>query len=127
MAAVPEAAADIAREVMGPVLALDSDARTLLLDMFQCWIDVAGSATATAQALHCHSTTVRYRLRKLEDLTGRSLQTPGDTAELVAALRAVGDLVMWPVELVLTSAGQGGVGRPRCEAASGWPLQVHSE
>jgi DNA-binding PucR family transcriptional regulator len=89
MAAAPEAAADIARRVMGPVLALDSDARALLLDTFQCWIDAAGNATAAAQALHCHSNTVRYRLRKLEDLTGRSLQTPGDTAELVAALRAV--------------------------------------
>ncbi|MGI5135341.1 MULTISPECIES: PucR family transcriptional regulator [unclassified Streptomyces] len=92
MAAAPEAAADIARRVMGPVLDLDSDARALLLDTFQCWIDAAGNATATAQALHCHSNTVRYRLRKLEDLTGRSLQTPGDTAELVAALRAVGFL-----------------------------------
>lgn len=89
MAAAPEAAGDIARKVMGPVLALESDARALLLDTFQCWIDAAGDATAAAHALHCHRNTVRYRLRKLEDLTGRSLQTPGDTAELVAALRAV--------------------------------------
>ncbi|MBL1085228.1 helix-turn-helix domain-containing protein [Streptomyces actinomycinicus] len=89
MAAAPEAAADLARTVMGPVLALGTDARAVLLDTFQSWIEAAGNATATARALHCHPNTVRYRLRKLEDLTGRSLQAPGDTAELVAALRAV--------------------------------------
>ncbi|WP_225830108.1 helix-turn-helix domain-containing protein [Streptomyces sp. NK08204] len=89
MAAAPEAAVDLARTVMGPVLALGTDSRAVLLDTFQSWIEAAGNASATAQALHCHPNTVRYRLRKLEDLTGRSLQTPGDTAELVAALRAV--------------------------------------
>ncbi|MEU6200999.1 helix-turn-helix domain-containing protein [Streptomyces sp. NPDC047061] len=89
MAAAPEAALGIAHRVMGPVLALGSDARAQLLDTFRCWIDADGNAAATARALHCHPNTVRYRLRKLQDLTGRSLQTPGDTAELVAALRAV--------------------------------------
>ncbi|MEV7977565.1 helix-turn-helix domain-containing protein [Streptomyces sp. NPDC086519] len=89
MAAAPEAAADMARRVMGPVLALGKDASAVLLDTFQCWIDAAGNAGATARALHCHPNTVRYRLRKLEGLTGRSLQAPGDAAELVAALRAV--------------------------------------
>ncbi|MER6348021.1 PucR family transcriptional regulator [Streptomyces sp. NPDC001595] len=89
MAAAPGAAGDLARRVMGPVLALDAEGRALLLDTFQCWLDEAGDATATARLLHCHPNTVRYRLRRLEDLTGRSLRVPGESAELVAALRAV--------------------------------------
>ncbi|MEV0188260.1 helix-turn-helix domain-containing protein [Kitasatospora purpeofusca] len=89
MAAVPRAAADIAHTVMGRVLSLDTDTRALLFDTFECWIDAAGNAGATARVLHCHPNTVRYRLRKLEDLTDRSLHAPRDVAELVAALRAV--------------------------------------
>ncbi|MEU3979252.1 helix-turn-helix domain-containing protein [Streptomyces sp. NPDC026672] len=92
MASAPGAAGDLARRVLGPVLALGAETRELLLGTFDGWITAAGSATGTAHALHCHPNTVRYRLRRLEELTGRSLRAPGDIAELVAALRAVRSL-----------------------------------
>ncbi|NED85157.1 PucR family transcriptional regulator, partial [Streptomyces sp. SID11233] len=39
--------------------------------------------------LYCHANTVRYRLRKVEALTGRSLSAPQTVAELGLAVRAV--------------------------------------
>jgi DNA-binding PucR family transcriptional regulator len=35
--------------------------------------------------VHCHPNTVRYRLRRLHQLTGRSLTDPRDLADLRAA------------------------------------------
>jgi DNA-binding PucR family transcriptional regulator len=38
--------------------------------------------SVTAEALVCHPNTVRYRLRRIEKRTGRSLSRPRDVAEL---------------------------------------------
>jgi hypothetical protein len=43
----------------------------------------------TAEVLHCHANTIRYRLRRIEDLTGRSLRNPQGLAEIVMALNAL--------------------------------------
>jgi len=40
----------------------------------------------TASALHLHHNTVRYRLTRVEELTGRSLRDPGTIASLYIAL-----------------------------------------
>jgi DNA-binding PucR family transcriptional regulator len=42
--------------------------------------------SAAAAQLHMHRNTIRNRLRRLEDLTGRSLANPLDLAELHIAL-----------------------------------------
>jgi DNA-binding PucR family transcriptional regulator len=41
------------------------------------------------QAIYCHPNTVRYRLRRLQQHTGRSLDDPRAVAELLAALDAL--------------------------------------
>jgi sugar diacid utilization regulator len=58
--------------------------RDRLLDTFGAWLDT-GSANAAAQRLFCHPNTVRYRLRRLEEHTGRSLTDPRAVAELSLA------------------------------------------
>jgi hypothetical protein len=53
-----------------------------------------GSVTEAGARLFCHPNTVRYRLRKLVELTGRSTDAPDGISELIVAVHAwrlVGD------------------------------------
>jgi DNA-binding PucR family transcriptional regulator len=43
----------------------------------------------TGKRIYCHPNTVRYRLRRLQEHTGRSLDDPKAVAELLAALDAL--------------------------------------
>ncbi|MFD9125870.1 helix-turn-helix domain-containing protein [Kitasatospora sp. NPDC059571] len=45
-----------------------------------------GSWARTAEALHIHVNTVHYRIRRIEELTGRSLARLEDRVDLRAAL-----------------------------------------
>jgi hypothetical protein len=92
VASAPRAAIEAARSVLGEVLTLREDDRDLLLTTLLTWLDERGSANATAAALFCHPNTVRYRLRRIEDATQRSLSAPAELAELVTALRAWSEL-----------------------------------
>ena len=88
VAAAPHAALEAARAVLGTLLALPEDELELLLGTFEAWVRASGSATVAGAALFCHPNTVRYRLRRIEAGTGRTLAHPGDVAELVTAVRA---------------------------------------
>jgi hypothetical protein len=88
VAAAPAAAVATARAVLGALLALPPDELDLLLGTFEAWVRASGSATAAGAELYCHPNTVRYRLRRIEAGTGRTLSHPGDVAELVTAVRA---------------------------------------
>lgn len=61
--------------------------RDVLLDTFQVWVDCDGSVSQTAERLFCHPNTVRYRLRRVEEHTGRSLSAPRDLTELCLAFQ----------------------------------------
>jgi len=88
LASAPDAAAGVARAVLGPVLALPAPECDLLLGTLRVWFAQEGATTAAAAKLHVHRNTVRYRLRRLEELTGRSLTRPTGLAELHLALEA---------------------------------------
>ncbi|WP_194912823.1 PucR family transcriptional regulator [Catenulispora rubra] len=75
-------------EVLGPVLALPSEDRETLLQTLAVWLDNNGSAERAGELIHCHPNTVRYRLRRVQDLTGRILSDPHGVAELAAAAYA---------------------------------------
>ena len=53
-----------------------------LLETFGAWLNNGGSASRAAAELYCHANTVRYRLRRLAEYTGRSLDDPRWIAEL---------------------------------------------
>jgi PucR C-terminal helix-turn-helix domain/GGDEF-like domain len=81
----PEAMAKIRSSVLGPLYGLPAEERTVLLDTFQAWLQAGGSANETAAKIYCHPNTVRHRLHRIEELTGRSLSRPTDLAELCLA------------------------------------------
>ena len=81
----PDAMAKIKSSVLRRVDALPGEERTVLIGTFDAWLDAGGSANETAAKLYCHPNTVRHRLRRIEELTGRSLSRPRDLAELCLA------------------------------------------
>ncbi|WP_345668416.1 PucR family transcriptional regulator [Streptomyces similanensis] len=87
-AAAPEAA-HLVEVVLRPVLGLPTAERSRLLRTLEHWFAAAGSAAGAARSLFVHPNTVRYRLRRVEELTGRSLSDPRATADIRAALLAV--------------------------------------
>ncbi len=84
----PDESWRLAREVLGRVLELPADDRAALLGTAQAWFDHGGSAERAGETLYCHPNTVRYRLRRLQELTGRTLTDPWAVAELAAALQS---------------------------------------
>ena len=79
----------VVQRILGEVLTLPDDERSTLLSTAEAWLDAHGSAVEAGRALYCHENTVRYRLRRLEERLGRTLDDPRTLAELVAALQAV--------------------------------------
>jgi hypothetical protein len=65
--------------------ALPDEERARLLETFRAWQDNDASVRGAAEVLICHQNTVRHRLRRIEQLTGRSLLRPRDVAELCLA------------------------------------------
>ena len=86
LAGTPEGADTLARSLLGQVLDLPPDDRQRVLTTARTWLAVAGSTSEAAQRLHLHRNTVRYRLRRLEELSGRDLAQPVGAAELHVAL-----------------------------------------
>lgn len=74
--------AQITETVLGPV-ADDLDARKTLEALMR-----AGGAAQAAELLHVHPQTVRYRLRRIADLTGRDPRTPWNLYVFQTALLA---------------------------------------
>ncbi|WP_418955453.1 PucR family transcriptional regulator [Streptomyces tritici] len=88
LASSPALGATLAERVLGPVLRLDPADRDLLIGTLSAWLECDGSAQRAAHRLYCHRNTVLNRLRRLEQLTGRSLTRPADIVELSLALTA---------------------------------------
>jgi purine catabolism regulator len=59
-----------------------------LLRSLEAYIEHNGNWERAARELYCHRHTLRYRIRKIEELTGRDLSRATDRIELWLALRA---------------------------------------
>ena len=75
--------------MLGPVLDLSPEDRAVILQTAHTWLATGGSSSAAADQLHVHRNTVRYRLRRIEELTGRDLARPVDASEVYVALECV--------------------------------------
>jgi len=86
--AQPEVASLLVSDVLGGLLELDPADRAVLLETLDAWLECEGSAGRAAGRLYCHRNTVFNRLRRLEQLTSRSLARPRDLIEMTLALDA---------------------------------------
>ena len=73
---------------------LSHSERDILFDTFRVWLENDGSLRVAGELLFCHPNTVRYRLHRIEQRTGRSLSSPRDVAELCLAME-VHRRLMW--------------------------------
>ncbi|WP_442791146.1 helix-turn-helix domain-containing protein [Mycobacterium sp. Aquia_216] len=79
----PDVNLRLADAVLGRLAGVpDSD---LLYRTFRVWVAHRGSIPEAAGALFCHPNTVRHRLRRIEECTGRSISVPIELAELCLA------------------------------------------
>jgi len=74
--------------LLGPLVAHDRDHGSALVESLQAFIEANGRWADAAAELHVHRHTLRYRMRQIEQLTGRSLTDARDRLELWMALRA---------------------------------------
>jgi sugar diacid utilization regulator len=84
----PELADRLVSDVFGTLLELEPADRAVLLETLDVWLTCEGSAGRAAGRLYCHRNTVFNRLRRLEQLTSRSLARPRDLIEMTLALDA---------------------------------------
>jgi len=87
VAALPEVRAEVLRgetlallaanpSVRDPRLTELSNGNRQLADSVLAWLDAFGEVRAAAQQLHIHPNTLRYRVRRAEQLTGLDLSRP---------------------------------------------------
>ncbi|MEV6103980.1 helix-turn-helix domain-containing protein [Streptomyces sp. NPDC051940] len=84
----PELAGLLVDDVFRGLDALEAMDRAVLLETLDAWLECGGSAARAATRLYCHRNTVFNRLRRLEQLTHRSLSRPRDLVEMTLALDA---------------------------------------
>jgi hypothetical protein len=77
-------AQDFVADVLGPLSAQD---RTLERETLLAYLDANRNAAAAASKLNVHRNTVLYRLRSIEPLLGRPLESAGSTFDVYLALR----------------------------------------
>jgi DNA-binding PucR family transcriptional regulator len=70
-----------------PVIEHDKRYNSQLLATLTAFLDCDGSWVRTAELTHLHLNTVRYRIGRIEELTGRDLGTTADRVDLYLALK----------------------------------------
>ena len=88
LATVPASVLRSFRErLLGPLVAYDDRHRAELLPTLREFLACSGSWNACAAKMYVHVNTVRYRIRRIEELTGRDLSSLNDQVDFFLALR----------------------------------------
>ena len=74
--------------LLGPIEQGEGHYGGELMRSLEVFIECNGQWERAAKQLFCHRHTLRYRIRKIEELTGRDLSRATDRIELWLALRA---------------------------------------
>ncbi|MFN8175693.1 MAG: PucR family transcriptional regulator ligand-binding domain-containing protein [Solirubrobacteraceae bacterium] len=73
--------------ILGPIEASEGPYGGELMRSLEAFIEENGQWERAAKRLYCHRHTLRYRIRKVEEITGRSLSSARDRIEFWLALR----------------------------------------
>lgn len=84
----PELARSLVEDRLGPLAGLPGAERERLLETLAAWFGHQRHTPTIAAELHVHPQTVRYRMGRLRELLGETLDTPDGRFELELALRA---------------------------------------
>lgn len=76
------------QQVLGPLLEYDAQHDTDLVESLRVFLQCNRSWKRATAELFIHKQTLVYRIRRIEELTGRKLNDTSDVAELWLALRA---------------------------------------
>jgi DNA-binding PucR family transcriptional regulator len=90
-------------EWLGALLDYDGNHHSNLVRTLSEYLDCGGNYERTAQVLVIHRSTLRYRLQRIREITGLSLQDPDSRLNLHVATRA------------LKVLNESAVGSPPCE------------
>jgi purine catabolism regulatory family protein/PucR-like helix-turn-helix protein/diguanylate cyclase with GGDEF domain len=74
--------------VLGPLEEAGGDYGDELIRSLEAFIEHNGQWEKAARELYCHRHTLRYRIRRVEELTGRDLRSARDRIELWLAIQA---------------------------------------
>jgi hypothetical protein len=83
-----ELARALLRSQLAPLTRLRPGQRERVAQTMLAWLELGQNAADVAQHLYVHPQTVRYRLRRIQELFGDRLRDPRCRFELVMALRA---------------------------------------
>jgi DNA-binding PucR family transcriptional regulator len=84
----PETFQDFEESAIGPVIDYDKEHGTHLLETLRAYMQCDRNVQEVAELLHVHKHTVRYRLRRITELTGLDVTKFEDAAQLYLAVRA---------------------------------------
>ncbi len=73
--------------ILGPIEASEGHYGGELMRSLEAFIEENGQWERAARRLYCHRHTLRYRIRRVEELTGRNLNSARDRIEFWLALR----------------------------------------
>jgi PucR family transcriptional regulator, purine catabolism regulatory protein len=85
----------IVRRVLGRILDYDAAHDARLVESLRMFLEHNRSWQQAAMALHVHKQTLVYRMKRVEELSGRKLDQTEDVAELWLALRAAEASGLW--------------------------------
>ena len=88
IASAPTPSYRLMNTVLGPLLSIAAAERDMLLQTLEVYF-AAGSIGEAGKRLFCHRNTVRHRLIRIEQLTGRSVDNPLGAVELYIAMQTI--------------------------------------
>ncbi|MCW6005712.1 helix-turn-helix domain-containing protein [Micromonospora sp. CPCC 205371] len=80
-------------QLLKPLIDYDALHGSDLLKTLGSFLDACGSWQRSAEELHIHVNTLRYRVQRIEELTGRSMSSMHDRVDLYLALNCLSEPV----------------------------------